>query len=210
MNLDYYKSNYHEDWQKNRIKFLIDELGESYFYKKTVLELGPHNGFIGNFFQKEFKCKLLGVEGRCENILKINETYPDYPVVLADLDVPNWKYGKFDIILNFGLLYHLQYNHTNNLENCIRNSKLLLLESVIYDSFDCELFLNGEEGLDQSLTNCGGVPSTSYVENILIKNKCNFKKINSEKLNGGFHNYTWIDVGAKIPSRYNRRFWIIN
>ena len=49
----------------------------------------------------------------------------------------------------------------------------MFFETVIYDSFEDEIYFRQEEGIDQSLTPLGGTPSTSYVENILSNNKIN-------------------------------------
>lgn len=201
-------SKYHPEWQINRINFIIDLYGKDFFRNKRILELAPCNGFIGNYFQElqsEVKC----IEGRHENLLSIKDNYPNLNVIQFDLDTPDWTFGSWDIIINFGLLYHLQNYHEQHLINCIKNCKLLFLESVIFDSHDAEIFYRNEHGFDQSLTGLGGTPSTKWIEDVLQKCNCNYTKYSSSSLNGGPHYYDWIDKNSKILDCHARRFWII-
>ncbi len=43
-----------------------------------------------------------------ENVEKIKEYYPELNVQQYDLDTNSWEFGKWDIIINFGLYYHLE------------------------------------------------------------------------------------------------------
>ena len=166
------KTSYHPDWQVNRINFILSKYPADFFKGKRILELGAYNGYIGAYFSAlgaEVHC----VEGRQENVDKIKKDYPNVTVECADLDTSIWNFGKWDIIINFGLVYHLENFHKEHLINCINNCDLMFFESVIYDSFKPELYFRNENGDDQSLTNKGGTPSTSYVENI-------FKELGTE------------------------------
>jgi 2-polyprenyl-3-methyl-5-hydroxy-6-metoxy-1,4-benzoquinol methylase len=202
------QSTYYPEWQNNRINFILSNIPLEFFEGKRVLELGSHNGYISAFFKK-LGCDVLALEGRPENILDIKQNYPDLNIQLANLDTPEWLWGDWDIIINFGLYYHLQQYHKEHLVNCIKNCKLMLFESVIFDSFESEIFFRQEEGRDQSLSNIGGTPSTSYVENILKENNTEFTKFSNPKLNGGLHHYDWIDFNSKQYNMFSRRFWIV-
>ena len=68
----------------------------------------------------------------------------------ADLDTDIWKWGKWDIIINFGLYYHLEKYHKEHLINCINNCDLMFFETVVFDSKNPEIFINKEKGKDQS------------------------------------------------------------
>ena len=203
-------TEYHPDWQNNRIKFLIDKYGFPYFNNKKILELGSHNGYIGNFFREMCAANVLSVEGRAENIKKINKDYPHLPVIMSNLDVGEWMFGKWDIIINFGLLYHLEKYHSEHLSNCINNCDTMFLESVIFDSQTNEIHLKEEIGEDQSLSCIGGVPSTSFVENVFQNHNCKFEKYCDPKLNGNDHIYDWIDSNSRLHHSRSRRFWIVN
>jgi hypothetical protein len=203
------ESEYHREWQKNRIKFILSKYPESFFNGKRILELGAFNGYIGSVFNS-MGATVHCIEGRVENVNNIKRDYPNVSVELANLDTPNWIWGEWDIIINFGLYYHLEHYHTEHLQNCLDNCNLMFFESVIFDSNQPEIHYRNETGVDQSLGFSGGTPSTSYVEDILKSKNTIFFKYSSPELNGDLHHYDWVDLDSKILDQYARRFWIIN
>jgi hypothetical protein len=203
------QTTYHPEWQNNRINFILSKYPKEFFKGKRILEVGAYNGYIGAYFNSlgaEVHC----LEGRLQNVNNIKNDYPFLNTELADLDTPDWKWGHYDIIINFGLYYHLEKYHKEHLENCINNCDLMFFESVIYDSFEDEIYFRQEEGWDQSLSTIGGNPSTSYVENIFKQYPIKYEKFCDSSLNGAPHKYDWIDSNSKILDGYYRRFWIIN
>lgn len=202
---------YHSEWQNNRLKFILSKFSAEFFKGKTILELGAFNGYIGNFFHV-LGANVVCIEGRQENVESIEYNYPYLKVIQADLDTDNWGFGQFDIIINFGLLYHLENYHKEHLKNCIQNSKILLLESVVYDSKEAELYYREEDGNDQSLTKRGGTPTTTYINDALYnsaEDRLTWTCYHHKELNGGMHIYDWEDKNSQIYSDINRRFWII-
>ena len=202
------ETSYHPNWQTNRINFILSKYPKEFFKGKRILELGAYNGFIGAYFNSlgaEVHC----VEGRVENVVKIKNDYPQITAEVGDLDTAEWKWGKWDIIINFGLYYHLEKFHKQHLENCINNTDLMFFETVVYDSSDSEIFFRPEHGDDQSLSIIGGTPSTSYIENILKENNISFVKYADKSLNGNNHHYDWPDTGLKHFDEWARRFWIV-
>jgi hypothetical protein len=202
------ETTYHPEWQISRINFILSKYPKEFFLGKTILELAPYNGYIGAYFQS-IGAKVHSIEGRQENMDKIRANYPELSVELNNLDTPDWKWGKWDIIINFGLFYHLEKFHKEHLENCINNCDLMFFESVIFDSNEPTLYFDSEFGSDQSLTDIGGTPSTSYVEKIFIDNKVKYTKYTDSKLNGGWHHYDWTDTDSKQLNKFARRFWIV-
>jgi SAM-dependent methyltransferase len=203
-------TNYHPDWQKNRIKFILSKYGKDFFKGKSILELGPYNGYIGAYFQS-LGANVLGVEGRQSNIDMIKHHYPELNVVQGDLDTPSWPYGKFDIIINFGLLYHLENYHKEHLLNCIRNCNLMFLESVIFDSYVNEIYKVRRLGSDQSLSEIDGYPSQKFIDDILNRpGFCTYNMYTDSSLNGNGHTYDWVSTGSGAFNDTTRRFWIIN
>jgi hypothetical protein len=202
-------STYHPAWQNSRIQFILDLYPPEFFKGKKILELGSFNGYLGNYFAEVLESDVTSVEGRFENYLMMKNDYPLLKVEHYNLDTSEWIFGKYDIIINFGLYYHLEKYHKQHLINCIENCQLMFFETVTYDSFEPEIFFKFESGIDQSLTSRGGAPSTSYVENILKENNCKFSKYCDSKLNGGVHYYDWEDRNSKIANSYNRRFWVV-
>jgi hypothetical protein len=202
-------TTYHSDWQVNRINFILSKYPKEFFKDKNILELGAFNGYIGAYFQS-LGANVHCIEGRQENVNQIKLDYPQLSVECSNLDVDYWNFRKWDIIINFGLYYHLEHNHKLHLINCLNNCNLMFFESVIFDSNKPVLFYRNESGIDQSLGSTGGNPSTSYIENILNSHDVLYKKFSDKSLNGNLHHYDWVDTNSKIFDEFSRRFWIIN
>jgi hypothetical protein len=201
------QTTYHPDWQINRINFILSKYPKEFFKGKRILEVGAYNGYIGAYFNAlgaEVHC----LEGRLENVVKIKNDYPQITSEVANLDTDEWTWGKWDIIINFGLYYHLERFHKEHLNNCIQNCDVLFFETVVYDSSEPEIYFRQEDGDDQSLTLIGGTPSTSYVENIFTKSNITYKKYTDPFLNNYQHKYDWPDTGFKIFNQFHRRLWI--
>lgn len=203
------QTTYHPDWQQNRINFILTKYSKDFFRGKRILELGAYNGYIGAYFST-LGANVHCVEGRIENVEKIKSDYPSVTVEQANLDTTEWNWGHYDIIINFGLYYHLEKYHKEHLINCIDNCDLLFFETVIYDSFESEIYYRLESGDDQSLSTSGGNPSTKFVENIFRDKEVKFTKYTSPFLNNYQHKYDWPDSGNKIFNQFHRRFWIVN
>jgi hypothetical protein len=202
------ETTYHSDWQVNRINFILSKYPKEFFKGKRILEVGAYNGYIGAYFNAlgaEVHC----LEGRAENVENIKRDYPNVTAEVANLDSPEWKWGRWDIIINFGLYYHLENFHKEHLKNCINNCDLMFFESVIFDTSKPEIFFRQESGDDQSLGETGGTPSTSFVENIFKESNINYTKYTDASLNNYQHKYDWPDAGFRIFNQFNRRFWIV-
>lgn len=106
---------------------------EIYDYKKMrVADLGCLEGAYSVEFAK-MGFQTIGIEARQENIDKCNFLKSDLKLDNFSFfkdDVRNLhNYGKFDIILNYGLLYHLD-TPVNFLKECFEcNTKLLFLNT---------------------------------------------------------------------------------
>jgi hypothetical protein len=201
-------TTYHSDWQVNRINFILSKYPKEFFKDKNILELGAFNGYIGAYFQS-LGANVHCIEGRQENVNQIKLDYPQLSVECSNLDVDYWNFGKWDIIINFGLYYHLEHNHKLHLINCLNNCNLMFFESVIFDSNKPVLFYRNESGIDQSLGSTGGNPSTSYISNILNSHDVLYKKFSDKSLNGNLHHYDWVDANSQVLDQYARRFWVI-
>lgn len=195
-------------WQQARIAFVKKLMPVGFFKDKTVLELGACDGYIGNAFA-EMGSNITCVEGKASYVRLIRSKFPHLNVIQADCDTSTWEFGKFDVIINFGILYHLENHHEAFLTNCINNCSIMFLESVILDSNQNDMYYRNERGIGQGLSGVAGTPSTSFVEDIFRKTNTTFTKHSTTELNRGPHNYTWADANAGF-NPFFRRFWLVN
>jgi hypothetical protein len=205
------ESSYHSEWQSKRINFILSKYPKDFFVGKKILELGSFNGYIGAYFQS-IGADVYSLEGREENVNNIKRDYPELKVECTNLDTSEWKWGHYDIIINFGLYYHLEKFHREHLINCINNCDLMFFETVVYDSNKSEIYFRSEPNdkfADQSLSEIGGTPSTKFIEDIFDYKNTIYKKYTNSELNSQLHVYDWHDKGTDYYNQYYRRFWII-
>lgn len=181
-------------------------ISPEYFKSKTLLEVGCGYADIGNMFY-ELGANVTSCDGREEHLMVVNQKYPHIKTMIFDGDNDS-IIDKYDIIVHWGLLYHLNEIEIH-LEKISQKCDILLLETEVSDSDDNNFYIStNEQGFDQALNNTGIRPSPCYVENILEKNGFHFKLIKDPILNSGFHCYDWDISNSKTWRHGLRRFWI--
>lgn len=201
-----FKGHY-DEWIKSRMAGIEKYTLPDYFKGKTLLELGGGHGHIGNKFH-ELGALVTTSDAREEHIKTVSEKYPHLKTLLIDGDsfVLDQKY---DVILHWGLLYHLT-EIENHLREISGKCDVLLLESEVSDSDEDDFYIVTEEkGYDQAFNHKGIRPSPAYVEKILWKNGFNnILMIKDSILNAYFHRYDWDISNSKQWEKGLRRFWI--
>lgn len=198
---EYFSDEYYLSTHKQRFYYLLNRFGPRYFKDKTVVELGGSIGILSNALS------ILGAiptvyEGRLENIQKGMKKYPHLKFVQYNLDDEDFTSAKYDIVLNFGVFYHIL-----NFDKFIKSSykiagELLLLDGNISTDEDISLLIKLEKDIiDTSLTNRQCLCSPSYMEHVL--SECGAKSI--KRIVNGLDDYP-----DNSPYRYrdgNRGFW---
>jgi FkbM family methyltransferase len=159
---------------------VIEARGET--IRKVVTKLRPAMGLftaldagcgVGFFSQTLAECGLnvCGFDGRAENVAEARRRFPEIPFEQADAeDLGILQLGRFDFVLCFGLLYHLE-----NPMLAIRNlrgltEKCLLLESVCLPEEKAAMLLREEPRQDdQSLNEVACYPSESCLAKMLYR-----------------------------------------
>ena len=128
---------------------------------------------VGFFSQTLAECDLnvCGFDGREENVLEARRRFPHIPFEQGDIEAKTvLELGRFDLVLCFGLLYHLE-----NPFLAIRNlrgltEKCLLVESMCLPGEKASMLLRAEPNQeDQSLTDVAWYPSEGSLVKMLYR-----------------------------------------
>ncbi len=127
---------------------------------RTALDLGCGVGYFSALLQ-DLGLQVTASDARAENIAEARSRFPGIDFHVADAEDPALAdLGTFDLVLCFGLLYHLE-----NPLRAVRNfraltGKVLLLESMAVENEQpFFLLLDEPEGEDQSLRSVSCYPS---------------------------------------------------
>ncbi len=136
----------------------------------TALDVGCGVGFFSKMLA-EMQFSVAAFDGRAENVAEARRRFPTIPFEAADIqDSAVRTLGSFDLVLCFGLLYHVE-----NPFSAIRNlraltGKCLLVESMCIPGERSELLLREEPCVDdQSLTDMACYPSESILVKMLYR-----------------------------------------
>jgi hypothetical protein len=203
------------DWQEKRRQLLFRELDKFSARTRTpfsVLEVGAGNGFFGAQIATRYpRATVFITDARAEHIEAIEIKAANTNKFVLDAREVD-RYPKVDIILHFGLLYHLDdpIAHLKILR--AKTWKLLLLETEVVNLEGKTVLYLEEQGYDQSVSLIGGRPSSKAVEAVFSNwLKFNVKRFDETTLNSGFHTYDWLPQSTKISWRHGlRRIWAIS
>ena len=201
-------------WRTARITKLIDIYGVEYFQGRRILELGAGLCEIGAFFA-ELGADVTCLEGRAEQVafakLKHRKT-PNLHIAQCDLEGDFSGYGRFDLILHFGLLYHIK-NVEEHVRICLGMADDVVLETVVCDSLDPHrivLVPGRSEVIEESLHGVGSRPSPAYVERLCAEGGFGTERHFCPSLNSadGQFIYDWAHKNDGDLGGYHlRRFW---
>lgn len=131
---------------------------------KRVLDVGAGVGHLAARLQK-MGCSVVCVEGRSENVEAMRSRCPTLEGHVVDVETePLSRFGRFDVVFSYGLLYHLEnpVRALRNLESVC--GELLLLETMICDHDQpVVLFEDESTDLNQALAGLGCRPSPHFV-----------------------------------------------
>lgn len=159
------------DFLSNFLPYLKEDLRI-----KTVLDCGCGVGHFSYFLLKE-GLEVTAFDVRGDNIKEAKERYPQIKFLVGNIEDVNFmnSIGKYDLVLCFGLLYHLE-----NPFLAIRNlnlvcKKIVLIETMYYPSGQpVALFVKEEIVEDQGLNYCALVPSVNLFYLTFKEAKFNF------------------------------------
>ena len=197
---------HYDDWTKSRITAIKKYINVEILKNKTLLELGGGHGHNGNEFYN-LGCKVTSSDARDEHIKNGKKEYPHIDFKIIDGD-KNKIDEKYDIILHWGLLYHLK-EIEDHFKNICEKCDLIFLETEVSDSDDDSFYITTKEkGYDQAYNNIGIRPSEKYVEKVLNNNGFKCFMIKDSVVNSSSHKYDWEIKNTKKWQGGLRRFWV--
>jgi predicted TPR repeat methyltransferase len=195
------------EWRKSRLSGLDKYLKLHFLENKKLLELGCGTADIG-YMLSHTGAIVTGCDARKEHLDIANSRYPYIKTFIYDGDKEAIQ-DKYEIILHWGLLYHLDStNLVSHLQNVMNCCDYLFLETEVCDFDGNEILVTEEEGFDQAYNKNGSRPTEKYVEKIIKDNGFDYKLIKDKILNSSFHTYDWEITNTKTWRHGLRRYWI--
>ena len=195
------------DWQTKRISFVLEKYGNDFFKGKKVLELGCFFGGISQMLHN-LGADLTSVEGFPANYETCKQRYPHINFLLKDLDNNIWEFDEhYDIIIHWGLLYHLQYP-VASVVHCLGHCDYFFLETLIINHSSIKLEHVPEKNIwntDQSIHSSGTRFTAKLVE-FLFRDR-SFVRYDDSKLNSGYQPH--YDIPEADTNAIIRRFWVV-
>lgn len=196
-------------WRKSRLDKIQTIFGKDWFKGKSILELACGQGHIGSYIET-LGANVTYAEGRKSHCEMMTKLHPKREVININQEEP-WSLDRqFDMIIHWGVLYHLD-NWKQDLACTLKHSGMVLLESEVLDSND-SIEIKIEEpfdGWDQAISTVGSRPSASLVEQVLSSLGATYTRYDHADLNSGFHQYDWKVENTGESRNGIRRFWIV-
>jgi len=207
---------HYREWRTIRIKKILNIFGIDWKGKR-VLELGGGFGDIGALLA-ELGAEVINLEARKDNVIFSNLKYhnlKNFKSIQFDLRNDFTKFGKFDLIINFGLIEILDSIETMEhiFNYCIKMSDNILIETMVCDSLDpfyYKLTKSNKNITDNGLTNNGISPSPFYIERLLKDKGFEVIRYFDSDLNtviSSNHKYDWEHKNNNSSTHGLRRFW---
>lgn len=208
---------HYREWIARRINKILSVYNIEFFKGKRILILGDGIGIVGSFFAS-LDSDVLALENRKFNInfIKLRtKNIKNYEVKEFNLNKDFTKFGKFDIIINWGLIEEVS-NVNNVLKCCAEMSDLIFLETCVADNSQ-ESFISSKSVLKKVNASDVGIEgedyvrvSEKYIEEFFKKKGFSFTKYLDSDLNSTINIYDWKNKNDNsISYKHKRRFWII-
>jgi len=137
---------------------------------KTAIDIGCGLGYFASALQS-LGFQVSAIDGRHENVAEAQRRYPKIQFRQFDAQDTNLrKLGKFDLVLCFGLLYHLE-NPFLTIRNVRQmTGRLLLVEAIIFPGDEPVMALVDESRFaDQGLNHVAFYPTEACLVKMLYK-----------------------------------------
>lgn len=196
------------EWRERRVAVLVERYGREWFAGKRILELGCGYGHVSQMLQ-ELGADVVPSEARAEHCEAMRQR--GLSPVKFDIEKDPWPFaGRFDLVIHWGVLYHITPQNFRKALECCAHTDRLCLETEVCNSDDpTKIFSIGESGFDQALNGSGCRPSPAAVTAVLGDYFGAVERLDARALNAGSHRYDWADGQFPVDHYESglRRFW---
>jgi SAM-dependent methyltransferase len=162
-----FETGYYRESELTRLVNLFAFVDLDQWRELQILEVGAGLGHLGDAFA-HLGFDVTSTDGRAEHVEAMKSRGRKAFVLDLD-DMAAETLGEFDLILAFGVLYHLAHPEEFLLK-CGEKAQVLLLETAVCDSSDPVIQwvseAKGWRGKDQALRGRGCRPSPAWVERV--------------------------------------------
>jgi SAM-dependent methyltransferase len=203
---------HYRESELTRLLNLFAHVNASRWKAMKVLEVGAGLGRIGDAFQ-QLGFDITSTDGRPEHVDRMRSRGRKAHVL--DLDDAGCSFEGFDLVIAFGVLYHLSRPEPF-IDKCGRSAKVLVLETVVSDNPEPVLRSitepSGWSGADQALHREGCRPSPAWVERACMAAGFDLvQDISSPLANWSTGSYDWKPRGTGEWRRNGanlRKMWV--
>ncbi|SES11842.1 class I SAM-dependent methyltransferase [Rhizobium sp. NFR03] len=200
------------EWRLKRVRALVENYGADWFRGRRVLELACGYGDIGASLWT-LGADVTFLEGRAEHIDVLRKRMPMLPsnrTIVGNMEDGLKGVGladSYDLIIHFGVLYHLQ-DWKTSLNDCLSMSRFLALETEVCDSDDPDFeFQRTETGYDQAVSGVGTRPSADRIEREIREGGMILSRVSDNRCNANIHVYDWPVMNTGEIAHGRRRMW---
>lgn len=161
-----FEASYYRESNLTRLVNLFAHVDVERWRGMKVLEVGAGLGFLGDAFA-DLGFEVASTDGRSEHVDAMRARGRESFVLDLDTTGVDQAGTGFDLVLAFGVLYHLAQPE-KFLHSCGKAARVLLLETAVCDRrepvIDWVTEAGGWRGKDQAVSGRGCRPSPAWVE----------------------------------------------
>lgn len=206
-----FETEEYRSWRYQRLDALDAVLGPGWLAGRDLLELGAGGGEL-SVMLTERGAQVVAIEGRRDHYGTLAGRH-GVTAIFHDLDRGIGLTQSFDIVLNFGVLYHLVDARRNIREGCalVKEDGLLILETEVMDSPSPDASVSHNESLskeDDGMGPTGERLSWAAVEAELTVCGMDWERVDVPDRENSRHSYRWESTGDERAPTHRRRMWV--
>ena len=179
-----FDEGFYAEARRSRLENLFAHIDVGQLRGKTILELGCGTGEIGEAFVN-LGCQVISVDAQPSYIKALKKKFPGREVHVLDLEQfdPS-RFSGIDIVLCFGVLYHIARPETF-LGGVAQVADTVFLETVVADSDQAVCQIMEESGPGQSFSGKGCRPSPAWIRQVMACHGFAVRDVSDRRANWG-------------------------